>query len=263
MEGLRRMKDGKDKNVTPRNEESFDLSLMREGILVDNNQAKTEAEDDVVVLSDMSWLGDAKQQQNTNVSESNETFETMNDDHKQLVSGLDMNWPLVWAKDKQQTDKLIAIMQKKVHCRRHELFMDHKQRNNPQRVISELHMLANPAFVDLFGKNKDSLDTNIRHYLEEEVFKPQIVKRGTDKRLKELCSESDYTGYKYVELVMFPQLFVSFLQSHQNISAEQAEKLYLDIGRVISQKERDDFDEEIRRNIERDQMKEAEEEDSF
>ena len=101
MEGLRRMKDGKDKNVTPRNEESFDLSLMREGILVDNNQAKTEAEDDVVVLSDMSWLGDAKQQQNTNVSESNETFETMNDDHKQLVSGLDMNWPLVWAKDKQ------------------------------------------------------------------------------------------------------------------------------------------------------------------
>ena len=43
------MKDGKDKNVTPRNEESFDLSLMREGILVDKNQAKTESEDEVVV----------------------------------------------------------------------------------------------------------------------------------------------------------------------------------------------------------------------
>ena len=77
-------------------------------------------------------------------------LETLDQEMTDLVSSSSTNWPLDWMKNKSEIIKLKRIMTKKKNCRRHELFMDSKQRSF-RSSLPELIKTSNNSFMNIFG----------------------------------------------------------------------------------------------------------------
>jgi len=238
LEGLRRLKKGLDKQI-PKRGDSFDESLEREGIYNVDSDDK-----EVVDEEDEDETEEALVEKNAIHIDMDESYlETLDQEMKDLVAPLSKNWPLEWMKTKSEISKLKRIMTRKKNCRRHEMFMDSKQRN-VRNNLPELLKMSNNSFMNIFGKKRESIDRDIRIYLLENVFNKTKISKEFDPRLTTLLAQSLDHGRQYIELVLYPELFISWLSVTRNCRYLEADRFYQTVGQVVSQKEIDRLAEE-------------------
>ena len=116
-------------------------------------------------------------------------MDTLDQEMKDLVAGLKDNWPLEWMKNKSEIAKLKRIMTRKKKCRRHELFMDRKQRSM-RSCLPELIKTSNSSFMNIFGKKRESLDRDIRIFIRQNIFIKTMESKDIDPRLTKLINQS-------------------------------------------------------------------------
>ena len=96
---------------------------------------------------------------------------------------------------------MVKVMRGELESRRHELFMDRKERKNCGGMkTSKLYMLSNPGFMGEGGER----DSEIITYLVDNVFKEHF--HQSDPRLQEIGIES---AFDYASTVLFPETFVN------------------------------------------------------
>ena len=99
---------------------------------------------------------------------------------------------------------MVKVMKGELKSRRHELFMDRKERAQSGGLkTSKLYGLSNPAFMGDAGER----DSSVVQYLIDEVFTPYF--HSSDPRLQEVGINS---GFTYATTVLFPEMF---LNQHQ------------------------------------------------
>ena len=180
LEGLRRLKKGLSKEI-PHRGESFERSLEREGIYDHVNKKELVNE---VFAEEL-----AVKKKPVPVDNNDSYLETLDKEMKDLVSCLSDKWPLEWMKHKSEIAKLKRIMTRKKNCRRHELFMDSRQRNF--RInLPELIKTSNSSFMNIFGKKREIIDRDVRIFLIENVFNKTKRSKDFDSRLTKLLAQS-------------------------------------------------------------------------
>ena len=96
-------------------------------------------------------------------------------------------------------------MKGQLKSRRHNLFMDRKEREQAGIIrTSKLYVLSNPAFM---GNSTGERDSEIIHYLIDDVFNLHFHESET--RLREIGLNE---GFTYATTVLFPEMF---LNQHQ------------------------------------------------
>jgi len=144
-------------------------------------------------------------------------------------------------------------MQKRTPSERHELFMDPRQ-HKMEHALSQLCSLSNPSFWEIFGDNKETYDFKIQIKLKKNVFMKYIEHKNTDIRLKEMYEKSSSVCGKYVKMVLFPEFFPSWIKDRTQIEErENVESVFMSIGAIIKT-DRENFDEEMRQEIERENL---------
>ena len=194
LEGLRRLKKGLRKGIeeTKKN----DLRLEIEDTMTE----------DVDNISHDEITLDCEVGDNSYLNNYDETDDTLNDEAKKLVVCLDDNWPLEWARKKNEKDKLKKILTLKKKCWRHEMFMDKNQRNC-RSFLPKLVKSSNNSFMDIFGKRKEVIDRDVRIFLLESVFNKTTKKNDFDPRLTKLLTRSKVVSKIPVHILM---LFLGF-----------------------------------------------------
>ena len=115
---------------------------------------------------------------------------------RDLVAHLPPTWPLDWVGESTEVARLQRIMEaaepeadasKSTLSRRHELFFRAKERAI-HGSLSELVSMSNPSFMYIFeaGGRMVELDGAVQSVLWKTVFEVQVVRRGTDRRLRKL-----------------------------------------------------------------------------
>ena len=164
----------------------------------------------------------------------------LNIEMKQLIDSESSNWPLEWMNNKSEIKKLKMIMTKKQSSRRHELFMNKRQRRFSFHM-TELWILGNPMFMNIFGERAQPIDRDLRIFLRENVFKKAAGEENFDSRLTELLERSSGLVGEYVELVLYPELFVSWVRSKKKCGQEMADMFFQTVGTLVSEYEMDQF----------------------
>ena len=136
-----------------------------------NNTSKPEFEKIVPSHNDESYL------------------ETLDNEMSGLVCSLKDDWPLEWMRNKQEIAKLKRVMTRKKKSRRHELFMDSKQRV-VKGCIPELIKISNQSFMNLFGKKREIIDRDVRIFVKHNIFDKTVESKDFDPRLKNLLKQS-------------------------------------------------------------------------
>ena len=144
--------------------------------------------------------------------------------------------------------------------------MDPKQQEMSNYITKpKLHKMANSSFTDIFARRKHEVDRCVIQFLQKDVFEKQVNKSDTDERLKMMMDQGTHIVFNYVSLVLFPEVFTSWVRSRkEGITEKEASQLYQSIGNVVTQKEKDIFDKDIRQQIIRyqEQKRYEEEEDN-
>ena len=97
-------------------------------------------------------------------------------------------------------EHMVKIMKGIVKSRRHELFLDKRERDQCSgSETSRLYQLSNPGFLGGGGEK----DTVVIKHLIDRVF--MIHFHDSDPRLKELGSGS---AFVYTSCVLFPETFI-------------------------------------------------------
>merc|ERR1712142_342415 len=226
LEGLRRMKKGMSKEIPPRGD-SFEESLVNEGVY---DHVKGEKDIEIIVEK-------AVVKNKERVKTGNDSYlETLDDEMKSLVANKRDDWPLTWMKEKSEIVKLKKIMTRKKKCRRHELFMDHKQRR-VRNNLPELIKISNSSFMNIFGKKRESIDRDVRIFIQEAVFDKTIKSQDVDRGLTDLFQQFKDCGRDYVELVLYPELFISWVKKERRCTFMEAESFFQRVGQVVSAEE--------------------------
>jgi len=180
LEGLRRLKKGLSKEI-PHRGDSFEESLVSEGVYahIKNNEVDDTSEITAMKKKEVPLYND------------DSYLETLDQEMNDLVSNLKDNWPFEWMKNKSEIAKLKRIMTRKKKCRRHELFMDSKQRT-VRGSLPELIKTCNTSFMNIFGKKRESLDRDVRIFLRQEVFNKTMESKDFDPRLTRLTNQSQH-----------------------------------------------------------------------
>lgn len=236
LEGIKRLKRGLNKEI-PRRGDSFEESLEAAGIY-DHVKRKT-------VDLEGKKSDDTPESEPVKVEPSynDESYiETLDEEMLGLVSSLPVDWPLEWMRKKQEIVKLKKIMTGKKKSRRHELFIDSKQRTL-RRDLPELIKISNPSFMNIFGKKRDSIDIDVRIFIRQNVFDKTVKNKDFDHRLRNLLRESQL----YVELVLYPELFISWLARVRNCTQLEADRFYQTVGQVVSKSMLDRVEMELLR----------------
>ena len=92
-------------------------------------------------------------------------------------------------RNKQEITKLKKIMTRNKKSRRHELFMDSKQRK-VRNSLPELIKISNQSFMNIFGKKREIIDRDLRIFLRQNVFDKTTESKDFDPRLKNLLRQS-------------------------------------------------------------------------
>ena len=116
-------------------------------------------------------------------------LETLDNEMSGLVCSLKDDWPLEWMRNKQEIAKLKRVMTRKKKSRRHELFMDSKQRV-VKGCIPELIKISNQSFMNLFGKKREIIDRDVRIFMKHNIFDKTVESKDFDPRLKNLLKQS-------------------------------------------------------------------------
>jgi len=141
-----------------------------------------------------------------------------------------------WIRSEGALEHMVKVMRRELSSRRHELFMDRKQRERCGGLdTSKLYILSNPGFMGEGGEE----DSEIIRFLVNKVFKTHL--HQSDPRLKQIGIES---GFAYATTVLFPEVVVHQHQLRNGLSIEEAEKAFMEIK--VTEEEREGFDEEIR-----------------
>ena len=141
----------------------------------------------------------------------NDLFYHMPKYHEDLVTGLDSDWPLAWVKKEAESEKLRQIMTNSRESERHELFLDPQQQELRKcKSYTKLHKMANSKFTHLFGPE---MEEDVMMFLEKEVFEKQILQSDTDESLKVMVAQGPHVVFNYVSLVLFPEVFTSWVKS--------------------------------------------------
>jgi len=236
LEGLRRMKAGLPKEIPRRNEESFDRSLEKEGVF---NHIKLRESKDLEIETVL------VQPHNSSFDESDDEdfLETLDEEMVSLTSELPAAWPHDVVKSINERRKLVKIITGKKRSRRHELFLDAKQRNL-RKEIPELVKISNPSFMNIFGRKREALDRDVRlEILDNILLKNGLLRKGTEPRLATLlggqAGSMPWLCREYVELVLYPHLFISWVGRVRGCTEVVADSWYQKVGTIISQRQRD------------------------
>jgi len=228
LEGIRRLKKGLSKEI-PRRGESFEESLEAAGIY-DHVKQKTHNTED----KNVNDTPDSEPEKVVPCYNDESYIETLDEEMLNLVSNLKNDWPLEWMRNKQEIIKLKRIMTRKKKSRRHEMFMDSKQRT-VKSTLPELIKISNPSFMNIFGKKREMIDRDLRIFLRQKIFDKTVKSKDFDPRLKNLLRQSQVYGHDYVDLVLYPELFISWLTRVRKCKQLEAERFYQTVGQIVSQ----------------------------
>ena len=85
-----------------------------------------------------------------------------------------------------------------------------------------------------------------------DLFEKQLNEADTDPRLMQMSARGSHIAFNYVSLVLFPEVFISWIKTRkEGTTSREAGRVYQSVGKNISQRERDIFDEDIKQQIER------------
>jgi len=237
LEGIRRMKKGLSKEI-PRRGDSFEESLEAEGIYDHLKEIEDDCEESKVDNTPKSEF------EKIVPSHNDESYlETLDSEMSGLVCSLKDDWPLEWMRNKQEIAKLKRVMTRKKKSRRHELFMDSKQRV-VKGCIPELIKISNQSFMNIFGKRREIIDRDVRIFMKHNIFDKTVENKDFDTRLKNLLKQSQTYGHDYVELVLYPELFISWLAKARSCTQVEADRFYQTVGQVVSQAMQDKMERE-------------------
>ena len=137
-------------------------------------------------------------------------------------------WAEDWIRSPLAMDHMVRVMKGRVWSKRHELFMDKREREGCSAMhFSQLNTLANPGYLGAGRK----IDTAVMSHLENNVFQPNLD--TAEPRLRQVKDSN--AAYIYSYCVLFPETFIHQLQE-QGRSREEAEsaftKVELDSGEM-------------------------------
>jgi len=224
------------------------LRNLRKGISIEENETKIVDLSQELMNKEGIGVADEVKLGNNNVEEKYVTctdhkevepnIEDLNEEHRQLVAGLADSWPLEWVKRKSEKEKLKKILLMRKKSWRHEAFMDKKQ-HICRDFIPKLVRCSNSSFIDIFGKRKYMIDRDVRITLLETVFNKMTKKKDFDPRLTKLLTQSKDYGRDYVTLVLFPEVFISWVDSVRGCGIQEAERIFLTVGQQGEEEDRE------------------------
>ena len=113
--------------------------------------------------------------------------------------------------------------------------MGYPSQHELRHSIPKLQKMANSNFIELFAKNIHEMDTTVMQFLKNGVFEIQLHKPETDKRLKKMAKEGGHITFNYVSLVLFPEVFTSWVRSRrEGITSQEASNLYQAVGNIVT-----------------------------
>merc|ERR1719186_909754 len=145
-----------------------------------------------------------------------------------------------WMRSPDVVEHLVRVMKGELKSRRHELFMERKEREQAGIIrTSKLYVLSNPAFM---GNSTGERDSEIIHYLIDDVFNLHF--HESDARLREIGLNE---GFTYATTVLFPEMFLNQHQVRNKLSREEAERAFMEIE--VTDEEREGLEQEIREGV--------------
>merc|ERR1719308_17723 len=142
---------------------------------------------------------------------------------------------------------MVNVMKGKVDSRRHQLFLDKKEREQCNgNETSKLYQMSNPGFLGGGGEK----DTMVIKELIETVFNRHF--HEADPKLQDLGKSS---AFVYTNCVLFPE---TFIHQHQNQgkSREEAEQAFMEVA--VDAEERQGLQQEIQEAVRRNRKQEEE-----
>lgn len=144
-------------------------------------------------------------------------------------------WAEGWIRSPIAVEHMIRVMQGKVRSRRHDLFLDRRERERCSgSETSRLYQLSNPGFLGGGGET----DTAVIKQLIDRVFHPNHP--TAEARLREVDGQA---AFVYASCVLFPETFIHQHQV-QGKTREEAEMAFMEMA--LDEDEKIDLVKEIK-----------------
>jgi len=213
LEGLRRMKKGLSKQIEAFSNDENDA--FREGKKNTNNKNAV-----------LNVIAEEKKQEKLGIEED---INAVGPEAQLLTKDLHDTWALDFMRSTKEFPKLFKIMTLQKKCRRHELFIADKSQRTIKSCVPELVRISNNSFMNIFGKKRVFIDMEVRKYLMQ-ILKKGIKLSDCDPRLHDIVTHEKGSALAYVELVLYPQLFISWIKQVKGCGILEADTFFQTIG---------------------------------